>query len=79
LTPLPPPGDLTIVIAWPARDITESHTVIPAEAIAQGAANKVELWPWQGPEEHEPLEMPELTLPEGGWFAQHVTQSPPAG
>ena len=51
---------------------------MPADAIAQGVADKVELWPWQGPEEDdEPPEIAEPTLPEGGWFAQHIAQRPP--
>ncbi len=68
-----------IVVAWPARGVDESRTVLPADAIAQGIADKVELWPWHGPQgDDEPPEIPEPTLPEGGWFAQHVSQSPPA-
>ena len=77
LTPLPPPGDVTIVVAWPAHGVDESRTVLPADAIAHGVADKVELWPWQGPEQDdEPPGIPEPTLPAGGWFAQHVSQGP---
>ena len=38
LAPLPPPGDLTIVVAWPSRGIPETHTTIPAELMAAGVA-----------------------------------------
>lgn len=76
LTPMPPPGELTIIVAWPARNIAESRTVIPAGAIAQGLSAHIELWPWQPPEESEPSPPPKPVLPKGGWFAQHVTGDP---
>jgi hypothetical protein len=78
LTPMPPPGDLTIIVAWPTRDIPESRTVIPSDVIAQGASANVELWPWQ-PDNDEPPPPPKPVLPEGGWFAQHATDDPTAG
>jgi hypothetical protein len=78
LTPIPPPGDLTVIVAWPTRGITESRAVIPADAIAEGLAHKIELWPWQAMEEDdEPPLPPRPVLPEGGWFAQHATDHPP--
>jgi hypothetical protein len=76
LTPMPPPGELTIIVAWPARNIAESLTVIPAAVIAQGRSANIELWPWQPPEEDEPSPPPKPALPEGGWFAQHATGDP---
>jgi hypothetical protein len=79
LTPMPPPGDLTIIVAWPTRDIRESRTVIPGAVIAQGASANVELWPWQPPENDEPPPQPRPVLPEGGWFAQHATDDPSDG
>ena len=47
LNPLPGPGDLTIVCAWPARGIAETQTVIGGDLIAAGVAAITELWPWQ--------------------------------
>ena len=73
ITPLPPPGDLTIVVAWPSQGIAETHTTIPADLIAAGLARSVELWPWEPPshrDEPAARELPEL--PEGGWFAEHT-------
>jgi hypothetical protein len=72
ITPLPPPGDLTLVIAWPSRGIAETHTTIPAELIALGVARSVELWPWEPPDSRqEPVALEPPELPEGGWFAEH--------
>jgi hypothetical protein len=79
LTPMPPPGDLTIIVAWPTRDIPESRTVIPGDAIAQGVSANVELWPWQPPEHDEPPPPPKPVLPEGGWFAQQAGDDPTDG
>jgi hypothetical protein len=79
LTPMPPPGDLTIIVAWPARDIAESRTVIPGGAIAQGVSASTELWPRQPPEDDEPPPPPKPALPEGGWFAQHAAGDPTEG
>lgn len=78
LTPLPPPGDLTIVVAWPAHGIDETHTAMPAELIADGLARNIELWPWEPPTDHDEPPTPEPpVLPEGGWFAQHMPDNPP--
>lgn len=76
LTPLPPPGDLNVVVAWPSQGVDETHTVIPAELIVDGLARNIELWPWEPPADHAPMpEPPEL--PEGGWFAEHLPDNPP--
>jgi hypothetical protein len=73
LTPAPPPGDLTVIIAWPAQGVPETQLLVPAASLARAAANVVELWPWTPPEEDaEPASAPKPELPEGGWFAQHV-------
>jgi hypothetical protein len=78
LSPLPPPGDLTIVVAWPAHGIDETHTPIPAELIADGLAHNIELWPWEPPADHDDPPMPEPpVLPKGGWFAEHMPDNPP--
>jgi hypothetical protein len=47
LTPLPPPGDLTVVFSWPYRSLTETRTVIPAAVLADALTTAVELWPYQ--------------------------------
>ena len=73
LSPLPPPGDLTIVVAWPAHGVDETHTVIPADLIANGLAQGVELWPWESSADRDDPPTPEPpVVPEGGWFAQHA-------
>jgi hypothetical protein len=77
LSPLPPPGDLTIVVAWPAHGIDETHTLMPGELIADGLAHNIELWPWEPPTDRDDLPIPEPpVLPEGGWFAAHQLDNP---
>jgi len=68
LWPLPSQGDLTLVCAWPSRGIAETHTVLPAEAIATASAAVQELWPWQPPTEHEPPPPTAPTNLPDGWF-----------
>jgi hypothetical protein len=72
LAPLPPPGDLTIVVEWPSRGIPETHTTVPAELLKAGLARTVELWPWEPPTHSELAMVEPPALPEGGWFAQHA-------
>jgi hypothetical protein len=43
--PLPPPGPLTFVVEWPARQIPESRHEIDASLILDAAARVIELWP----------------------------------
>lgn len=77
LTPLPPAGDLMVVVAWPALGIEESHTSIPAELIAEGLARSIELWPWEPDTDDGPPTPEPPDLPAGGWFAEHVPDNPP--
>jgi len=66
LSPLPPPGDLTVVVAWPIHGIDETHTLMPADLIADGLARNMELWPWEPPADHDEPPTPEPpVLPEG--------------
>lgn len=77
LSPLPPPGDLTIVVAWPAHSIDETHTLMPGDVIADGVAHNVELWPWEPPSDRDDAPTPEPpVVPEGGWFAEHMPDNP---
>ena len=78
LTPLPPPGDLIVVVAWPSQGVDETHTPIPADLIAEGLVRNTELWPWEPPTEYDDPPRPEPpVLPEGGWFAEHGPSNPP--
>lgn len=71
LSPRPGTGDLLIVAAWPARDLPETHTVIPADLLAAGISRIVEAWPWQPPPEpNQPAPTPPPDLPAGSWFSQ---------
>lgn len=71
LSPLPPPGDLRFVCAWPVRGIPESTVVVPAEQILRAAGRAQELWPWE-PEPEPFYRSVRPPVPEGGWFATHM-------
>ncbi|WP_219412677.1 hypothetical protein [Pseudonocardia nigra] len=70
LSPLPPPGPLTLVCAWPDEGIDETQVVFDAREIEAALRDVVELWPPEddAPEEPEPPEPPDV--PGGGWFAR---------
>jgi len=71
LSPIPPPGDLIVVCAWPAADVPETRTVLDAGAIVDAARRVIVLWP-------EPVDEPPLPpvepppVPPGGWFERAV-------
>jgi hypothetical protein len=71
LSPLPPPGDLRIICAWPAAEIPETVTTLSADTILRAASRARELWPWEPePKVFEPEPGPP-DIPAGGWFADH--------
>jgi hypothetical protein len=45
LWPLPPAGPLTVVAAWPAFGIDETHIELDATPIAEAAKDVITLWP----------------------------------
>jgi hypothetical protein len=69
LWPVPSPGDLTVVCAWPDRQIAETRTVIPAEALARAHSATQQLWSWEPPRDDtdEEPSPPPPPLPDG-WF-----------
>ncbi len=75
LTPLPPPGPVTVVLAWPAFGIAESTVVLTGDAIVAAAERVVILWPEQEEEDGWARRRPP-TPPPGGWFEQNP---PPSG
>lgn len=44
LWPVPPPGDITVVCAWPDRQIAETRSVVPAAPLIQACGNAAALW-----------------------------------
>lgn len=68
LSPVPPPGDLTFVCAWPGRGVPESRAVLAAQPLIDASRRVSELWPWAPPSYRR---TPQATprLPDGGWFA----------
>jgi hypothetical protein len=68
LSPVPPPGDLTFVCAWPGRGVPESRAVLAAQPLVDASQRVSELWPWAPPSYRG---TPHATpcVPDGGWFA----------
>jgi hypothetical protein len=76
LAPLPPPGDLRIICAWPAAGLPETATTLSTDAILQAASRARELWPWEPePKVFKPAPVPP-PIPEGGWFDEDLPADP---
>jgi hypothetical protein len=67
VSPLPPAGPVTFVLAWPGFDLPESRTVVDSAPIRAAAERSQLLWPPQPAE--EPPQPPPLPRPSSGWFA----------
>ncbi|HEX5995850.1 MAG TPA: hypothetical protein VFY84_11970 [Jiangellales bacterium] len=68
VSPLPPEGPVTFVLAWPAFGMPESRTVVDGAAIRAAADRSQLLWPAQpAAEPPEPRSPPR---PSSGWFAE---------
>jgi hypothetical protein len=78
VAPLPSPGPLTFVCAWPALGIAEAHTRMDATLIIDAAARARVLWPRQ-PDEPQPPPPPPTPPPSSGWFADAVRRRPEPG
>jgi hypothetical protein len=52
--PLPPPGPLTFVCQWPARNIPESQAQIDARLILNASSQAIDVWPGQPSTIHQP-------------------------
>jgi hypothetical protein len=48
LWPLPPPGPLTFVSAWPARTAEERSVVADGSEVVAAAAEARQVWPGEG-------------------------------
>jgi hypothetical protein len=66
LSPLPPPGDLRIIAAWPARELPETVTVLDADRLIEAASRAVTLW--ELPDDEPPPPPPPPQVPPGSWF-----------
>lgn len=66
LSPLPPPGDLRIIAAWPARGLPETVTVLEADRLLDAASRAVTLW--ELPDDEPPPPPPPPQVPPGSWF-----------
>jgi hypothetical protein len=68
VSPLPPEGPMTFVLAWPAFGMPESRTDLDSAAIRAAAERSHVLWPPQPA--REPTEPPSPPRPSSGWFAE---------
>jgi hypothetical protein len=78
LSPLPPPGELRLVCAWPEAGIEDTVTPLPTQQILDAAARVVELWPWEPEIHEESYEPPAPRVPEHSWFAVQHREHPSA-
>lgn len=67
LAPVPPPGPVTLICAWPAMGLAETRHEVDGQLIAEASSRAQVLWPWQPPQMPQ-FEPPEL--PETGWFSR---------
>ncbi len=74
LSPLPEPGDLVVVAAFPAGGLTEGRAVVPAADLAAARAAVVTLWPWEPDAQTPPPRPGRPKAPEGGWFAEALDE-----
>lgn len=76
LAPLPPPGPLSVVVAWPAFGIDEATLEITADQLAAAATRMVPLWPADEDDERlAPRRAPQP--PPGSWFDEKPTPDRP--
>ncbi|MFX0574730.1 hypothetical protein [Nocardia nepalensis] len=73
LTPLPPPGPLTVIVAWPAVGIAEHHVELDADSFLRATELAEALWPLET--ETTTREIPRVLpdLAPGGWFEHAVS------
>lgn len=70
LSPLPPPGPLRIITAWPGRGLPETVTEVAAEPFIEAAAGVRVLWELDEAEAL-PGPPPPPNVPPGSWFDHH--------
>jgi hypothetical protein len=75
LAPVPPPGDLVVVCAWPALDLPETMAILNGTLAADAARRAIVLWPEPDDEPPLPVDTPPPDLPTGGWFARVIGRS----
>ena len=78
LSPLPPPGPVAFVCAWPALDLPESTAECDGQLLIDAAARAHVLWP---PAQHqfEPEPPPEPPDLPAGWFSRERRRRREAG
>ncbi len=64
-SPLPPPGPVDFVVAWPARELEEASTTIEGQQIIDAADRAVQLWPDE-PDSLPAVDFTGVPLPQGG-------------
>jgi hypothetical protein len=64
-SPLPPPGPVDFVVAWPARGLEEAFTTIEGQQIIDAGERAVQLWPDE-PDSLPTADFTGVPLPQGG-------------
>lgn len=75
LSPLPPPGPVTIVSAWPALGLEEDSTHCDGQMLLDAAARALVLWP-PSAQSFEPELPPEPPPVPRGWFSRQQRRNP---
>lgn len=70
LSPLPPPGPLRIITAWPGRGLPETVTEVAAERFIEAAPRVRVLWELDDVDQL-PGPPPPPDVPPGSWFDHH--------
>jgi hypothetical protein len=69
VSPLPPEGPMTFVLAWPNFGMPESRTVLDSALIRDATQHVLTLWP-PDPEAGRRPKPPRPPRPSSGWFAE---------
>jgi hypothetical protein len=74
LSPLPPPGPVTLVCAWPALGLAEAAAEVEGQTLLDAAARALVLWP-PSTRSLEPEAAPEPPNVPKGWFSRQQRRS----
>jgi hypothetical protein len=69
LSPLPPPGLVTFICAWPALDLPETSATVQGQVLLDAAARALVLWP-PSTRSFEPEPEPQPPAVPEGWFSR---------
>ena len=76
LTPLPPSGDLVVVVASVPLALPEARVIVTAQALAAARDRCVALWPREPDRPCDPGTHASPEVPPGGWFERVLGTGP---